>query len=168
MAFMRAMTGPLARGVAAAVLIGALSPSASARTEDGFVWSQKSSGGLISLAYGPADPAQMPLFLLSCLNGMSIAVLDVRPASLTAQHGDRLTIELTAGDVTSPVEAEAIRDDAEGITFGEASDIEVKPILDVLRGSGPVTVKIGDTSAILSDQGRADAVDRFTQACDMA
>jgi hypothetical protein len=49
--------------------------------------------------------------------------------------------------------------------FAEASDIAVKPVLDVLRQAGPVTVTIGKTSATLSDQGRADGVSKFSQDC---
>lgn len=51
------------------------------------------------------------------------------------------------------------------MTFAEASDIAVKPVLEVLRQAGPLTVTTGKASASLSDNGRAQAVERFTQDC---
>jgi hypothetical protein len=41
----------------------------------------------------------------------------------------------------------------------------VKPVLEVLRQAGPVTVTAGGASVSLSDQGRAQAVERFTKDC---
>jgi len=51
------------------------------------------------------------------------------------------------------------------MTFAEASDIEVKPVLEVLRQPGPITVTVGKTSASLSDKGRSQGVERFTKDC---
>ena len=48
-----------------------------ARAEDTLVWISKANGSLVTLAYGPVDTTKAPLFLLSCFNGMDIAVLDV-------------------------------------------------------------------------------------------
>jgi hypothetical protein len=151
--------------LAVCLLLGALPPGNFARTEGRLVWTEKASAGFVSLAYGALDPAKPPLFLLSCFNAMSIAVLDVRTEMAEAKPGKALTIALSAGDAKSPVEGEATRDDASGVTFGEASDIAVEPVLDVLRQPGPLTVTIGETSATLSDQGRAEAVDLFSQHC---
>ena len=152
---------------AACFLMGVLPFGSFSRTEERLLWTEKSSAGFVSLAYGPLDPAKSPLFLLSCFNAMSIAVLDVRTEMAEAKPGAALTIELSAGDAKSPVEGEAARDDATGVTFGEASDIAVKPVLDVLRQSGPLTVTIGETSAALSDQGRAEAVETFSKDCEV-
>jgi hypothetical protein len=153
--------------LAVCLLVGALPPGGFARAEEQLVWTEKASAGFVSLAYGALDPAKAPLFLLSCFNAMSIAVLDVRTDMAEAKPGAALTIELSAGDAKSPVEGEAARDDATGVTFGEASDIAVKPVLDVLRQSGPLTVTIGETSAALSDQGRAEAVETFSKDCEV-
>lgn len=153
--------------LAVCLLVGALPPGSFARAEERLVWTEKLSAGFVSLAYGALDPAKTPLFLLSCFNAMSIAVLDVRTEMAEAKPGAALTIELSAGGAKSPVEGEAARDDSSGVTFGEASDIAVTPVLDVLRQSGPVTVTSGEASAALSDQGRAEAVDQFSQHCEL-
>ncbi len=148
-----------------AYLIAALAPGSLALSEETSVWISKSSGSLVTLAYGPVDPTKAPLFLLSCFNGMDIAVLDVHQEIAGAKQGDKLAIDLTAGAVTAAVDGETAHDEASGVTFGEASDIKVKPVLAVLREKGPVTIKMGETSATLTEQGRAEAVETFAQDC---
>jgi hypothetical protein len=150
--------------LAVCMAAGALPPLSSARAET-LVWVEKASEGFISLAYGPLDPAKVPLFLLSCFDAMGIAVLDVHTEIDGVKPGEALTIELSAGDAKSQIEGEAALDEANGMIFAEASDIAVKPVLEVLRQAGPVTVTIGKTSATLSDQGRADGVGKFSQDC---
>lgn len=137
-----------------------------ALAEDTSVWLEKSSEGLVSLAYGPVDPAETPLFLLSCFNAMGIAVLDVHKEIPDAKPGAPLTIDLSAGATKALIEGEAAHD-ASGVTFGEASDIAVKPILEVLRAAGTLTITMGTTSATLSEQGREQAVAKFSQDCQL-
>lgn len=146
--------------LAAAVLCGGL-----ARAEETLIWTERTSGALTALAYGSIDPRVEPLFLLSCFNGMSIAVLDVHRGIPRVEPGQPLTIEISSAKAQSPVTGEVARNEATGATFGEASDIDVKPVLEVLRDPGPLTIKMGETTVTLSDQGRADAVAEFTQNC---
>jgi hypothetical protein len=138
-----------------------------ARTEEELIWTEHSVDNLTSLNYGSLDPAKNPLFMLSCFNGMSIAVLDVHQEVTGSKPGEPLTIELSAGGAKSPVKGEAALDEVSGATFAEASDIAVKPLLDVLRAEGPLTVKMGATSAMLSDKGRAQAVAQFSKDCEL-
>ena len=146
----------------AACLLAAAQAS-SARDEDNLIWTGKASVGLISLSFA-LDPAKAPLFLLSCFDAMGIAVLDLRQEIAGAKPGDAITIALSAGDAKAEVKGEAARDDA-GMTFAEASDIAVKPVLEVLRQAGPATVTAGGASVSLSNEGRAQAVERFIKDC---
>ncbi|MGC2408676.1 MAG: hypothetical protein WA441_01325 [Methyloceanibacter sp.] len=151
--------------VTCALLVAAPPVASFASTEDALIWTGRSSGGLTALAYGPLDPAASPLFLLSCFSGMGIVVLDVHKEVTGVAPGQPLTIELSSAKAQAPVEGEVARDEANGATFGEASDIDVKPVLEVLRDPGPLMLKMGETSATLSDQGRAEAVSQFSQDC---
>jgi hypothetical protein len=135
------------------------------RAEESQVWIEKASEGFVTLAYGPLDPAKSPLLLLSCFDAMGIAVLDLHIALDGVKPGEAITIELKAGDATSKIEGEATLDEVDAMIFAEGSDIAVKPVLEVLRQAGPVTVTIGKTNATLSDQGRADATEKFSQDC---
>ena len=136
-----------------------------ARAAESLIWTEKASDGFVSLSYGPVDPAKTPVFFLSCFDAMGIAVLDLRQEIEGAKAGDPLEIVLSAGEAKAEVKGEAMRDEASGTAFAEASDIAVKPVLEVLRQTGPVTVISGTTSASLSDNGRAQAVERFSKDC---
>ena len=151
--------------LAVCLAVGASPSGSPAQAEETLVWVEKASEGFISLAYGPLDPAKVPLFLLSCFDAMGIAVLDVHTQIDGVKPGEALTIELAAGEAKAKLEGEAALDEANGMIFAEASDIAVKPVLQVLRQAGPTTVAIGNTSATLSDQGRADGVSKFSQDC---
>lgn len=158
------------RGEARPLLIVALSlailPLAGAgNAEQAMIWTEKASGGLTTLAYGPLDPTASPLFVLSCFSGMNIVVLDVHKEVQGAKRGDLITIELSSAKAQAPVKAEVETNEATGTTFGEASDINVKPVIEVLRDPGPLTVKMGEASTTLSDQGRAQAVAEFVENC---
>ncbi|MGH6865543.1 MAG: hypothetical protein ACREDO_05105 [Methyloceanibacter sp.] len=151
----------------AAVLLSSMEPYPATAREESLVWSETTNGSLVTLSYGPLDPAKGPVFMLACLNGMNIAVLNVRMALADAEPGDPLTIELTAGRLTTPVKAEATHDQASDQLLGEASDVDVKRVLDVLRLPGPLTVKIGESRETLADRGREDAVVRFVDHCQL-
>lgn len=135
------------------------------KSEEAMMWTEKSSGGLTTLAYGPLSPTANPLFVLSCFSGMNIVVLDMHKEIPGAKRGDAITIELSSSKAQAPVKAEVEINEATGTTFGEASDINVKPLLQVMRDQGPLTVKMGEASATLSEQGRAQAVAEFVENC---
>ncbi len=152
-------------GLPIAATLAILPLASSGRSEQASMWTENNDGGLTTLAYGPLDPAQNPLFVLSCFSGMNIVVLDVHKEIPGAKPGDPLTIELSSAKAQSPVKGEVGQNETTGKTFGEASDINVKPVLEVLRDSGPLTVKMGEASATMSEQGRAELVSKFVENC---
>ena len=133
--------------------------------EEGMIWTVKTSGGLASLAYGPLDPAETPVFLLSCFSDMDVVVLDVHKPVKGGKVGDPLTIELSSAKANAPLQGEVAKDDETGDTFGEASDVKVKPVLEVLRDKGPVTLKMDDTIITLPEEGRPETVAKFAEDC---
>src|SRR5262245_10233484 len=160
----RASSGPRSF-LAIFTILAALPLASAAKSEQALMWTEKEDGGLTTLAYGPLDPAQNPLFMLSCFSGMNIVVLDVHKEIPDAKTGDPLTIELSSAKSLAPLQGEVSKNETTGKTFGEASDINVKPVLEVLRDSGPLTIKLGEVSATLSEQGRADSVSKFVETC---
>jgi len=151
--------------IAASLLFVALPQGGGPRAEDSPVWTEKSDEGRVSLAYGPLDQAKTPLFLLTCFNNMNVAVLEIFGAIEGTRPGQPLTITLSAANAKLPLKGEVSVYDATSSMFAEASDLKVKPVLEVLRALGPVTVNLGLTDKTLSDQGRADAVEKFDEAC---
>jgi len=128
-------------------------------------WRAEASGSFVTLAYGPVDRQAHPIFLLSCLNGVGIAVLSVRMEFDEKDAGLPLTIQLSAGGLSAPVAGDTARDETSGVLYGDFGDIAVSPILRVLREKGPVTVTSGDAKTELTDTDRAGAVAKFTEDC---
>jgi hypothetical protein len=150
--------------LAVCLLIGTLSPIGSVRAEEKSVWTEKASEGFVSLTYGPLDASKQPVLLLSCFNEMGIAVLNIFSTIEATRPGEKLTIQLSAGG-SHAIEGEAGIDAKAGSMFAEASDIEVRPVLAVLKSPGPLTVKMAATSLTLTDTGRAEAAERFSKNC---
>ena len=137
--------------------------AAQARAES-VVWTERTNGDLTTLAYGPLDPNAIPLFLLSCFNEMEIAVLDIHQ-EVAGAPGDPVTIEISSAKGQAPLQGEVAKNRDTGKTFAEASDIKVKPILDVLGEEGPLSIAIGEASVKLTDAGRMAAVAQFGKDC---
>ncbi|WP_159079796.1 hypothetical protein [Methyloceanibacter sp. wino2] len=149
-----------------ALLAGAVAlPVTSAHAAN--IWQAKTNGSFITLRYGPLDERENAPFLLSCLNGIGIAVLSVHMDFPQEETGEALTIEFSAGDKTAPVAGETAAEDGTGIIYGEAGDIAVTPILKVLEEKGPVTMKSGANAVELSDAGRAETVAEFAKNCSL-
>jgi hypothetical protein len=152
--------------LAACLLAGALSASGT-RAQETLVWTDKASEGFVSLTYGPLDASQQPKFLLSCFNEMGIAVLEIFGVIQGTRPGEKLIIEFSGGTSLS-LEGAVELDAKGGGMFAEASDIEVKPLLELLKSPGPVTVKLAATSLSMADTGRAEAVERFGKNCKLS
>ena len=157
---------PMRSLIGAALLFIAL-PQGAGHAPESQVWTEKSDEGRASLAYGPFDPAKTPLFLLTCFNNMDVAVLEIFVVIDGTRPGQPMTIELSAGSAKLPLKGEISVDDATSSMFAEANEVKVRPVLEVLRAPGPLTINLGLTNKTLSDQGRADAVEKFDQACEL-
>ena len=160
------MSRPSARLLlAACILAGAFLPFSFARSEETLVWTANTNGDLISLSYGSLDTSKPPVLLLSCFNEMSIGVLEIFGTIDGTRPGQKLSIDLSAGGAKSSIEGAVELDDKTGTMFAEASDVEIPPLLGVLKSSGPLTVKIASTTFTLPEVGRADAAEKFSKDC---
>ena len=158
------MTQLMARILTAtALLVAAL--AGPARAEDILLWTAREDGGLVSLSYGSFDRGKIPIFNLSCFNGMNIAVLNLHEELSGTEPGQKITIEIAAEAAKTPVQGEAASNERNGPLFAEASGIAIAPVLNVLKEPGPITVSVGDMRVTLSDTGRPEAVARFSKDC---
>lgn len=147
----------------AAVLPAGMAPGAFAQGSN--VWQAKTSGSFVTLRYGPINQREKPLFLLSCLNGVSIAVLSVYTDFPQREPGAAITVKLSAGGQSTTVAGESAQEDGTGVIYFEAGDIAVKPILKILGEKGAVSMTSGAIGNELSEAGRADAVAEFSKDC---
>jgi hypothetical protein len=148
----------------AAALLAGLQPGP-ARAQGTNVWQAKTSGSFVTLRYGPLNEREKPLFLLSCLNGVSIAVLSVYMDFPETQSGDPITVKLTAGGQSTSVAGESAEEDGTGVIYFEAGDIAVKPIVKVLKEKGPVSMTSDAIGNDLAEAGRAEAIAEFSKDC---
>ena len=149
--------------LATALLAG--TQSGPARAQGANIWQAKTSGSFVTLRYGPLNAREKPLFLLSCLNGVSIAVLSVYMDFPERQSGDPITVKLSAGGQSTSVAGESAQEDGTGIIYFEAGDIAVKPIVKVLREKGAVSMTSDAIGNDLAEAGRAEAVAEFSKDC---
>ncbi len=154
--------------LAACVLAVALLGFSFARSEETLVWTANTNGDLISLSYGSLDTNKPPVLLLSCFNEMSIGVLEIFGALEGTRPGQKLSIDLSAGGTQSSIEGAVEFDDKSGTMFAEASDVEIAPLLAVLKASGPLTVKIAATTLTLPEVGRVEAAETFSKDCQLS
>lgn len=139
--------------------------AAAIAAEGSKIWQAKASGDFVTLRYGPVNERETPLFLLSCLNSVSIAVLSVYMDFPERQPGDPISVALSAGNESTTVAGETAQEDGTGVIYGEAGDIAVTPILKVLREKGPVSMTSGAIGYELYNAGRAEAVAKFSKDC---
>ncbi|MGI8724441.1 MAG: hypothetical protein ACR2J1_03580 [Methyloceanibacter sp.] len=149
----------------ASLALAAAVPATFAQGEEALIWTEKSDGNSVSLAYGSLDSAKNPVFLLSCFNEMDVVVLNIFGVIEGKRPGQALTIELSAGSETLSVAGESSIDRKTSSMFAESGEVPPEPILTVLRSPGPVTVKLGFTTKTLSDAGREAAVTQFAKDC---
>ncbi|HEY6670571.1 MAG TPA: hypothetical protein VI075_06540 [Methyloceanibacter sp.] len=96
---------------------------------------------------------------------MSIGVLEIFGTIEGTRPGQKLSIDLSAGGTQSSIDGAVELDDKTGTMFAEASDVEIPPLLGVLKSSGPLTVKIASTTFTLPEVGRGDAAEKFSKDC---
>src|SRR4029078_4134381 len=139
-----------------------------ARSEETLVWTANTNGDLISLSYGSLDTSKPPVLLLSCFSEMSIGVLEIFGTIQGTRPGQKLSIDLSAAGTQSSSEGAIELDDQGGTIFAEASDVEIAPLLAVLKASGPLTIKIAATTITLPEVGRAEAAETFSKDCKLS
>jgi len=154
--------------LAACVISAALLSLGVARSEETLVWRATTNGDLISLSYGSLDTNKPPVLLLSCFNEMSIGVLEIFGTIEGSRPGQKLNIDLSAGGTQSSIEGSVELDDATGTMFAEGSDVEIAPLLKVLKAAGPLTLKIAATTLTLPEVGRAEAAEAFSKDCQLS
>ena len=159
------MTKPVLLSALLATALLAGTQFAPARAQAANIWQAKTSGSFVTLRYGPLNEREKPLFLLSCLNGVSIAVLSVYMDFPESQPGDPITVKLSAGGQSTSVAGESAQEDGTGVIYFEAGDIAVKPIVKVLREKGAVSMTSDATGNDLAESGRAEAIAEFTKDC---
>jgi hypothetical protein len=156
---------PVPFTLAACLAMAAPLAAAAAEPEPGFAWMANAFEGNVSLVYGSTETGEDYVFALLCDNRNKEAELTVYEDIPGAKVGQAITIEISAGAAKLALKSKTETDQMSGFIFGVAKPIAVKPVLAVLKTSGPAVVKMGKVTANLPGQGRAAAVAEFAKVC---
>lgn len=161
-AFMRHGKGP---GGVIAVYAAAVLAAAGVHAESDYAWMSENFEDNVSLIYGSPESGEDILFFIYCNNRDRHSELTVYEEIEGAEAGQPLMIEIGAGAAKVSIEGRTATDEMNGYIYGMAEKFPVRPLLGVLKGDGPVTVKMGAATATLPEAGRADAVSAFDGDC---
>jgi hypothetical protein len=115
------------------------------------------------LLLGSAEATDDFVFLLSCSDDHEtddMVVYDLGGGKV----GQPVKIELSRGGATASFKGRTTAD-KHGFVFAEAKNIQVRPLISVLGGEGPVKMFTGKTVTWLPDEGRADELAEFVARC---
>jgi len=147
-------------------LAAALFGAAAAWAEDyaDFEWMAGAADGNAFLTFGSTETGEDYLFNVFCGADKSSNVtvyVDIAGTEI----GDPVMIDLGSGGAKLTVPGKIGTDEMSGFLFAEAQGIKIKPVVELLEGKGPVTVKAGSVSVTLPEDGRARAAGEFAKSC---
>jgi hypothetical protein len=152
-------------GLLSASLLACVPAAASAETDPGYVWMGGSGDGNFSLTYGSPETAEDELFWIVCRNGENKTELVVYVDMKDVKLGQTVAIELSAGNAKAIVKGAVATDEMSGFLFAKAEQFPIKPVIELLASTGPVTVKTGAIVTKLPDKGRRPELAKFTKGC---
>ena len=131
----------------------------------GYVWMGQVTEGNALFVYGAQDSPEDMLFWIECnakKKSTEMALYEEIPG---AKVRDPITLELAGAAANVALKGKITTDEMSGFHYAVAESFKVKPVLDLFRGKGPVTVKAGKLTSSLPDKGRAEALTKFAKGC---
>jgi hypothetical protein len=134
-------------------------------TVEGYEWMGGSNEGAASFVYGSPETVEDQLFWLSCEPEKKSTEMTVYDDVAGTKVGQPIAIDMSAGAAKTSVQGKIATDGMSGFFFPEAKGFKVKPVIEVLKAKGPLTVKTGKLTTILPEKGRSEALAAFAKAC---
>ena len=104
-------------------------------------------------------------FVLYCEHASRKVSVTVKRTLTGVKEKQPLAIDLSAGASKVSLNGVAVADKDDGYIYGEARDVSVAPVVDVLRASGPLKVKLAGKSFSFPEKGRANHLKVFENGC---
>jgi len=146
-------------------LTGSLFAGATSQSESVYAWMSGSGDGNASLVYGSPETAEDEVFILICRNGDKLTELTVYVDIAGTEVGEKVDIELTAGDAKLAIGGAISTDEMSGFHFAMAENFKIKPLITLLKERVDVTVKSGGVVTELPKTGRDAELANFAKAC---
>jgi hypothetical protein len=119
-----------------------------------------------TLIYGSTETAEDLRFWLGCNNAKKTTETTLYVDNADSKVGQKVTLEFGAGNTKTSLKGKFSTDELIG-PFAEATGFQVKPLIEVFKAKGPVTVKTAEIVTELPEKGRAKAVTSFAKACSL-
>lgn len=136
-----------------------------AADDDGYEWSTGGEDGYAFLVYGSPETDEDYGFLVRCDGNNKATGMTVYVDIAGAKVGDPAAIAFSGGESELTVQGQIATDEMSGYLFAEAAGFKIKPVIALLSGEGPVTVKTGDVVTTLRAAGRGQAAGGFAKSC---
>lgn len=158
---------PARLALAAACLAWAapLDAAAAAEPYPGFAWMSGAGDGNAVLTYGSTETGEDYLFSLICGNENKGTDATLYVDVTDTNVGQATVIELAAGGAKVSLKGKIATDEMSGFHFANAKKFKIKPVIALLKQTGPVTAKTGKVVETLPEKGRAAEVSAFAKAC---
>lgn len=142
-----------------------LAACGSALAQSNYEWMGGSDDDNYTLSYGSPETAEDQLFWIVCRNGDKKSEMVVYVDMTDVKVGERVAIELSAGNAEATIEGEVSTDEMSGFFFAKAEQFPIKKVLELMAGNGAVTVKTGTIVTKLPEKGRGPELAKFAKGC---
>ncbi len=132
---------------------------------EGYEWMGGVNKGSASFIYGSPETAEDVEFWLTCEPKTKKTELTVYVDIKGTKVGQAMPIEIGVGSAKTTVKGKIATDEMTGFYFAEAKGLRVKPVVEVFKGKGTVTIKTGKLTTLLPEKGRAEALAEFAKGC---
>ncbi len=132
---------------------------------EGYEWMGGVNKGNASFIYGSPETAEDVEFWLTCEPKTTETELTVYVDITGTKVGQAMPIEISVGSAKTTVKGKITTDEMTGFYFAEAKGLKVKPVVEVFKGKGTVTIKTGKLTTLLPEKGRAEALAEFAKGC---
>jgi hypothetical protein len=131
---------------------------------EGYEWMGGIQDGTASFVYGSPETAEDLEFWLTCEPKTKETELTIYVDIEENKVGQQMPIEVSVGSAKTVVKGKVATDEMIGVHV-LAKGFKVKPVVEVFKGNGTVTIKTGKITTLLPEKGRAKALAEFAKGC---
>jgi type II secretory pathway component PulC len=145
-------------------LLGSAALAGPASAKDTAVWSSFVDEQAASLNFSTPESDDVR-FVLYCEHATKKVSVTVNRELKGVKDKAPLTVDLSVGAAKVSLKGVAVTNENDGYIYGEANDIAVAPVTEVLRAPGTLNVKLAGKSFSFPENGRAKNLKVFEDGC---
>lgn len=153
-----------ARKLIGLALLGGAMLAGPASAKDTAVWNSFVDDQAASLNFSTPESDDVR-FVLYCEHATKKVSVTVNRELKGVKEKAPLTVDLSVSAAKVSLKGVAVTNENDGFIYGEANDIAVAPVVDVLRTAGTLNVRIAGKSFTFPDKDRAKNLKVFEGGC---